>query len=479
MSDVRAIIEESRKIRKLSYDTASANPRIRPYLEAIRAAKPKISDKVLEDTAIVLENTRKWMRGLSETTSSSAIGSFIHHGYELIAAVMPNLLAHDYVSVQPTTRKTAEFFYLDFQYGTSKGSITSGDTLFGWAQSGQGGEQYYTSTRVNNELIGTGDGGHTHYEYTLRQIPVASLITNGIGTTVEHFNDPTGTGVLVGTAGGSGTLDYDTGELVLDFHANVGNLVPIRASYNINFETNPDNIPEINLVVSGTSVDVEDRKLRAIYTLDAAYDMEQSHGRSVDADLSNALASAIRAEIDGKIFYDLYNGAYEDIGVWNRNTPLGTTWRDWKFSFLGVIKAASNQILKNTRRVEGNFIVAGVDVCTVIEDLEGRFRRTASKALPGPHVIGTLDDMPVIKNPYFSDKTYLVGHKGDSMIDTGYLYGPYMPLYTTPPTTLDDFKTRRGMGTRFATLLVNNRMYVTGSIEGENIPTPYTITEQT
>lgn len=477
MGDIRQIIEESRRQRKEAFEIVKANPRLRPYLEAIKRARPKISDKMLEDTAICMENTRQWMRSLNETTKSSSIGNFIHHGFELIAAVMPNLLAHEYVSVQPMTRRVGELFFLDYKYGTTKGNITAGTTLFGWQQAGQGGEQYYSSPKVRNELVGTGNGATKHYEYTLNTIPVDSLVSITDGT--EIFTDTTKSGTLTGDKTGTGSIDYDTGEVVLDFHSNVTNLIPIYANYDLNFENNPDNIPEVNLEVSGATVTAEEKKLRAIYTLDAAYDMEQSHGRSVDADLSNALSSTVRAEIDAKIFAELYAGAHEAITTWNRNTPLGVNWRDHKFSLISTIKAASNQILKNTRRVEGNFIVAGVDVCTVIEDLEGRFRRTAAKAMPGPHLIGTLDDMPVVKNPYFSDKTFLVGYKGDSMVDTGYIYAPYMPLYATPKVTLDDFKTRQGMGTRFATYLVNGRMYIRGAISGDNVPTPYTITEQT
>lgn len=452
--------------------------KFRPIVEALRKHHPKMGERVLDSTLLCMNNLREWIEQMDEATRASNIGNFINYGFELIAAVMPNLLAHEFVSVQPMTRRVGEIFYMKYRYGTTKGTITSTDTLFDPLQSGQGGEQYYTSERVYHETVGTGDGAHTHYEYTLEHIPVRNLPTDTtqyvyIGTAVEHFTpDTTTPTTLNGSAGGTGTINYTTGEVTLDFNANVGNGVVIYADYSVDFEENPDNIPEIDLQVWSDAIEAKSRKLRVQYTLDSAYDLQQAFGRSAETDLSAALAAAIRAEIDAEIFYDLYTNAYASVETWDRDLPMGVSWRDHKYSIIDVILRGKNMIFDQTRRAEGNFIVAGIEVCNVIESLETRFKRTAQKPLPGPHIVGYLDDMPVVKNPYFSTKTYLIGYRGDLWLDTGYVYAPYMPLYTTPTITLDDFTTRKGMGTRYAKKLVNSRMYVNGAITGEPVPTP-------
>lgn len=465
-------ITEARESLFATADRALRDPEISAYVEGVRKVKPDLDRLSEATTAVCLENTRRWFRRqLHETSNSSAIGNFIHYGFELITAVMPNLVANEVVSVQPMSRKTGEIFYMKYLYGTDKGDISDGDDMFGVFQSGQGGEIYYTSTTVNDEVLATGDGGTQVYDVTLGMIPVVADGNISITDGTETFTDSTGSGTLVGDAGGTGTINYTTGEVHLDFNANVGNGVDITADYTIDFEQNPDNIPELEFQVWSDQITAKARKIRARYTLDAMWDLQEAFGRAVDGDVVAACAADIRAEIDAEILNDLYTGAYGTVATWDRNMPMGVSWRDHKYGILDVITVAKNTIFDQTRRAEGNFIVAGVEVCNVIESLETRFRRTQDKPLAGPYVVGYVDDMPVIKNPYYSPKTYLVGHRGSVWLDVGYVYAPYMPLFVTPPVTLDDFTVRRGLGTRYAKKLVNSRMYVNGAISGDTVPT--------
>ncbi len=50
-------------------------------------------------------------------------------------------------------------------------------------------------------------------------IPTTVTITTSAGAGTENFTDPAGDGVLVGSGGGSGTIDYDTGEITLTYSA--------------------------------------------------------------------------------------------------------------------------------------------------------------------------------------------------------------------------------------------------------------------
>lgn len=474
MSDL-ALVQDSQRRLFEKCATLRNDAQFQPYMEAIQQSFPDTPEMVTDTTLLMMDNLREWIERMDEATRAVNVGNFINYGFELMAAVMPNLLAHEFVSVQPMTRRVGEIFYLNYRYGTTKGNITANDTLFGVFQSGQGGEQWYTSETVYQEPVDIGDGMTVHFTHTAGMIPINATGTNNFSLTdgTETFTPnavvPT---TLDGSAGGTGTINYTTGEVDVTFNAAPVLGRAITMTYKINFETNPDNIPEVDLSVYSDAITAQNRKLRAHYTLDAAYDLQQAFGRSAEADLSAALASAIRAEIDGEIFYDLYNGAFDTMPTWTRNMPTGVSWRDHKFAIIDAIVAASNQIFIQTRRVAGNFVVAGVNVCTIIEALEGRFKRTAQRPLPGPHVIGYLDNFPIIKNPYYGVNTFLVGYRGDLWLDTGYVYAPYMPLYTTPSITLSDFTTRKGMGTRYAKRMVNSRMYVRGSVTGSVIPTP-------
>lgn len=81
-----------------------------------------------------------------------------------------------------------------------------------------------------DEVIGTGDGAEKTFTDTLAHYPVR---VNDISITdgVEIFTDADGDGVLTGDQGGTGTIDYDTGDFSVTFFTEPGNLVDILATY--------------------------------------------------------------------------------------------------------------------------------------------------------------------------------------------------------------------------------------------------------
>lgn len=80
------------------------------------------------------------------------------------------------------------------------------------------------------EVIGTGDGAVEIFAASLAAAlpvePGTVVITDG----VEAFADD-GSGRLVGDAGGTGTINYKTGAVSVDFNAAVVNAVDVTADY--------------------------------------------------------------------------------------------------------------------------------------------------------------------------------------------------------------------------------------------------------
>ena len=66
----------------------------------------------------------------------------------------------------------------------------------------------------------------------------------------------------------------------------------------------------------------------------------------------------------------------------------------------------------------------------------------------------------VYVDPYSPAESILIGHKGDSLLDTGYIYAPYVPMQLTPVIyNSANFAPVRGIITRYAKKVVNNRFY--------------------
>jgi hypothetical protein len=65
-----------------------------------------------------------------------------------------------------------------------------------------------------------------------------------------------------------------------------------------------------------------------------------------------------------------------------------------------------------------------------------------------------------IVDPYFPRNVVLVGRKGSSFLESGYVYAPYVPLQTTPTIFgVEDFVPRKGVMTRYAKKMVRPDMY--------------------
>ena len=82
---------------------------------------------------------------------------------------------------------------------------------------------------------------------------------------------------------------------------------------------------------------------------------------------------------------------------------------------------------------------------------------------------GTLD-LTSYKDPYFPQNRILVGFKGGSYLETGYVYAPYVPLIVTP-TIFDPehFTPRKGVMTRYGKKMVRSDFYGTVTVLDMNI----------
>lgn len=466
MDRTLAAIEGAQQKLMERADYLATCPEFSPYLEAMREVDSDMSPIQEATTLIMLDNLKQWYDGMDEATKSVHVGNFIHYGFELITAVMPSLLAHKFVNVQPMTAKVGEIFYLEYRYGTTKGNVSSGDTMFGYQTAGNA-NMWYSHEQVYHETMATGDGTTGPFSGTCGMLPAVAgtiSITATHGATTLTVTDD-GAGTLTGDCG-AGTIDYTTGAIAgLEFTSTADAATPIYLDYRTDFEETPANIPQVDLYIGSLAVTALTRKLRARYTLDSAHSMSRTFGRSAEEELTSALASEIRAEEDGEIFYDIWNGAYATNPAWDKTPPdTEVTFRDHKYTFIDNLLAADSTLFANTRRAKGNFIICGSDVSSVIESLDGQFKPAGGQAQPGPHIIGTLRNWTIVLDPYYSPKNYVMGYRGNLWLDAGYVHAPYMALYTTPLVVLDDMVFRRGMATSYGKKMVNNKMYVKGSI---------------
>ena len=241
-----------------------------------------------------------------------------------------------------------------------------------------------------------------------------------------------------------------------------------------------DEIGEVSFDLESVTVSVTERKLRAQWSPELAQDVAAFHNIDAEAELTALLSEQVAAEIDREILRDLRKGAAWtlrwDYNGWKRGTtanPLTQyTQKDWNQTLITAINQLSAQIHKSTLRGGANWIVVSSEISAIFDDLE-YFH--VSNAAPeqdqynmGIERVGTLAGRyQVYRDPYFPPNTVLIGHKGNSLLDTGYVYAPYVPLQLTPTMYNPfNFTPIKGIMTRYAKKMVNNRFYGKITVDG-------------
>ena len=281
--------------------------------------------------------------------------------------------------------------------------------------------------------------------------------------------------------------------LSADLAATEGSSLVVPA-FESNFGTDPSpEIPEIDIKVEALPVVAQTRKLRARWSPELAQDLNAYHSLDAEVELTQILSEQIALEIDREVLNDLLTQAGAANYYWSRapgkflnkltgvvdSTPSFTgTVREWYETLVETIIDVANQIHRKTLRGSANFIVVGPDVATILEasvlykpsySLDGDGQ--VSGMVIGAEKVGTLSNrFTVYKDPYFPRNKVLVGYKGGSYLETGYVYAPYVPLIVTPTIFApEDFTPRKGVMTRYGKKMVRSDFYGTVTCSDMNI----------
>ncbi len=237
---------------------------------------------------------------------------------------------------------------------------------------------------------------------------------------------------------------------------------------------------EVSFELDEVVVSVTERKLRATWSPELAQDVSAFHNIDAEAELTALLSEQVAAEIDREILRDLRKGAAWqlrwDYNGWKRANSGGGfnayTQKEWNQTLITKINQISAQIHKSTLRGGANFIVVSSEISAIFDDLEYFHVSNANPEQDqynmGIEKVGSLSGRyTVYRDPYAPANSIIIGHKGKSLLDTGYIYAPYVPLQLTP--TLQNpfnFAPTKGIMTRYAKKMVNNRFYGVVTVDG-------------
>jgi hypothetical protein len=283
-------------------------------------------------------------------------------------------------------------------------------------------------------------------------------------------------------------------------------------------------IPEVTLSIEQQPVIARTRKMRALWTLEAAQDLKAYHNLDLERELTDLLGREIRLEVDRELIENLRGLAYDftgaaglfDKATLDQDTNQGalgnftpgsdSNFGDFLFegstgssitgipgtysagqnvflfdfgdtsltgfaprhigdkyaNLLATINFAAQDIYKTTLRGAGNWMLCAPIVATVLETaarLTGGIETSDAPTNFGPGTIqfrgkfmGRYD---LYVDPLYPEGEILMGYKGSSPMDGGFIYAPYIPFQALPTITdPESFQPRKGILTRYGKVAV-------------------------
>lgn len=266
------------------------------------------------------------------------------------------------------------------------------------------------------------------------------------------------TDTLSGSMAGSKAFHYP----IRDGFAAGGAIGTVTGTTPWGLENTP-NISEIDIKLDAVSLTAETRKLRAKWTPELQQDMNAYHNVDAEMEITGILSEHIALEIDMSIIEDLVKGGTAGVRYWSRRPgkfldrstglPISTLANEellgadftgnvsqWYQTLVETMNDLSAQILRKTLRGGATFCVCGPETANILEFTQEFVASTSHEDAKGE--VGILKSGSMKKkwdifvSPYFYRNVILMGRKGSSFLESGYVYAPYVPLQISP-TILD------------------------------------------
>jgi hypothetical protein len=418
--------------------------------------------------AMLLENQK---HAIKEYTTTGNIKANSSYTLPMVRRIYPNLISQGLVGVQVLPQPSASVWYMDFHYDTDVAPIQRGDRMDYQVNQGRNANdaRFYTAGQARGAVIGTGDGTRTEFViprvHTPRWESTFTPVHPNANLQVYVDSQPQDIKFEGDPAAGEVLVVYATGDIIFGTAPALN--AQVTADYDLRFEGDDSRIPELNLSMTSQHVTTRARKLKARWTLEAEQDFQAYHGLNIEAELTAAASREIGMEIDREIIMDLAGAASENVN-WTYTWPgaaSGFTRVEYDETLIRALYEAEHRIFAK-RRVQPNWLIAGSDVAVRLQAMRGFNYAGDAQGGPiqqGPRRTGTFQNRyNLIVDPLFPANTILMGYKGATPQEAGYLYCPYVGLLATD-TFMDpnDFTPRKGWMRRDGKWLVSNDFYAT------------------
>lgn len=186
---------------------------------------------------------------------------------------------------------------------------------------------------------------------------------------------------------------------------------------------------ELDVVFKEKEVKALSRKIAARWTFEAA-DSFSKKGYNLEAEITKSVAYFITREISFEILKDLLDGATGATATWQApaaSDSPAVQERKEKELFFNILDVAA-EIENKTGRYP-NWIVVSPKVASILRRTGNFIVMNDRKSVKSLYYLGVFnDEFEMYVVPGFANDKVLVGYKGNSELEAGYIYAPYIPL---------------------------------------------------
>jgi hypothetical protein len=280
-----------------------------------------------------------------------------------------------------------------------------------------------------------------------------------------------------GRSGGPGAHNDNLRLRIIPAKDGLGTAISFRLGFRqyMNLELYPAFSSELKVEIVQVPITTQIHKLKTSWTVELAQDLMSYYAIDAEAELSQLLAEQIAGEKDRLIIRELVNLAAH-FEIWNADfagsvnpNPAETVFRgiesDYNQGLVFAINNVDAKIRKATKQGGANWILISAEGAAKLANLDTYkpydMDEMGTKFALGVEKIGTLENKySIYVDPNLPGNICLIGRKGSTFFDTGYVYAPYIE-YILSPTVIEDqdFNPRKMISSRFGTKMLNNRFY--------------------
>lgn len=419
----------------------------------------QISANTQLTTAVLLDNTNRWMtESLNPTTATarSDLGDWKKFCLNLTNIAVPSLIANDLVIVHPMTSYSGSVAYLKYVSQSEKGDIKKGtefNSVFGLGVHNEA-RTAFTSQVIIETIENAGgavtltpmkSGRFTDADGNVKDVKVVDKDGN-----VKYYDVNKDTHVITGyTAAEKDKVAYFSEEFQMEH-------VPAT------------DIPTIGPKMERIALVAEPRRIAVRYDQITAFQAKTDYGFSLDKQIAEQACGELAYEIDTEIVEMLAQGA-KDNGVeltWSRELPVGVSKFEHYNGFLEVIEQAKAIIYNRTKKFHPNYMVIAADVLPVLRFVNG-FTAVKNAKMNGPYKVGELDGLNIYVSPALGEGEFFLGLNGSDMMSSAGVYAPYMAIVPTQLLGTPDGGLAQGFSTWYAKALLNKNLLVAGKVTGK------------